>query len=37
VAQSLARTPRQAPPDFRPVIKGAIETTATEEPPATEA
>jgi hypothetical protein len=30
VAQSLARTPRQAPPDFRPVIKGAIETTATE-------
>ena len=30
VAQSQARTPRQAPPDFRPVIKGAIETTATE-------
>ncbi len=30
VAQSLARTPKHAPPDFRPVIKGAIETTATE-------
>ena len=30
VAQSLARTPKQAPPDFRPVIRGAIETTATE-------
>jgi len=30
VAQSLARTPKQAPPDFRPVVQGAIETTATE-------
>ena len=30
VAASLARTPQQAPPDFRPVIAGAIETTATD-------
>jgi hypothetical protein len=30
VAASLARTPKQTPPDFRPVIAGAIETTATE-------
>ncbi|MFM2079246.1 MAG: hypothetical protein RJA49_3136 [Actinomycetota bacterium] len=30
VARSLARTPKQAPPDFRPLIAGAIETTARE-------
>jgi hypothetical protein len=30
VAASLARTPTQAPPDFRPIIAGAIETTATD-------
>lgn len=30
VAASLARTPQQSPPDFRPVIAGAIETTATD-------
>jgi len=30
VARSLARTPSQAPPDFRPLIAGAIETTARE-------
>ncbi len=30
VARSLARTPEQHPPDFRPLVVGAIETTATE-------
>jgi hypothetical protein len=30
VAASLARTPKQAPPDFRGVVAGAIEVTGTE-------
>lgn len=32
VARSLARTPKEAPPDFRPVVRAAIDTTATEVP-----
>ncbi len=30
VARSLARTPKETPPDFRPVVRAAIDTTATE-------
>ncbi|MFZ4718463.1 MAG: hypothetical protein ACOYMR_03500 [Ilumatobacteraceae bacterium] len=30
VASSLARTPSQAPPDMRPAVRDAIETTASE-------
>lgn len=30
VASSLARTPSQAPPDMRPAVRDAIETTARE-------
>lgn len=30
VASSLARTPAQNPPDFRPLIAGVIDTTATD-------
>ncbi len=32
VARSLARTPKETPPDFRPVVRAAIDTTATETP-----
>lgn len=30
VARSLARTPKETPPDFRPMVRAAIDTTATE-------